>query len=64
MYYLLQHYEHLNSAHRVYLCIKYQHTLHTVHNNVRRGVKVKVKVTLEQATKAHRWSTGIALHFL
>jgi hypothetical protein len=27
-------------------------------------VKVKVKVTLEQATKAHRGSRGIALLFL
>ena len=27
-------------------------------------VKVKVKFTLEQATKAHRWSRGIALLFL
>jgi hypothetical protein len=27
-------------------------------------VKVKVKVTLEQATKVHRWSKGIALLFL
>jgi hypothetical protein len=28
------------------------------------GVKVKVKVTLEQATKAQRGSSGIALLFL
>jgi hypothetical protein len=28
------------------------------------GVKVKVKFTLEQATKAQRGSTGIALLFL
>ena len=27
-------------------------------------VKVKVKFTLEQATKAQRWSRGIALLFL
>jgi hypothetical protein len=27
-------------------------------------LKVKVKVTLEQATKADRWSRGIALLFL
>jgi hypothetical protein len=27
-------------------------------------IKVKVKVTLEQATKAQRWSRGIALLFL
>ena len=27
-------------------------------------VKVKVKVTLEQAMKAQRWSRGIALFFL
>jgi len=27
-------------------------------------IKVKVKFTLEQATKAHRGSTGIALLFL
>jgi hypothetical protein len=26
-------------------------------------VKVKVKFTLEQPTKAQRWSRGIALHF-
>jgi hypothetical protein len=28
------------------------------------NVKVKVKVTLEQAMKAHMWSRGIALLFL
>jgi len=27
-------------------------------------IKVKVKLTLEQATKAQRWSRGIALLFL
>ena len=27
-------------------------------------IKVKVKVTLEQTTKAQRWSRGIALFFL
>jgi hypothetical protein len=27
-------------------------------------VKVKVKVTIEQVTKAQRWSRGIALLFL
>jgi hypothetical protein len=27
-------------------------------------VKVKVKVTLQQATKTQRWSSGIALLFL
>jgi hypothetical protein len=27
-------------------------------------LKVKVKFTLEQATNAQRWSTGIAPHFL
>jgi hypothetical protein len=27
-------------------------------------VKVKVKFTLEQATKAQRWSRGVALLFL
>ena len=28
------------------------------------GLKVKVKVILEQATEAQRWSRGIALFFL
>jgi hypothetical protein len=28
------------------------------------AVNVKVKVTLEQATKAQRWSRGIAVLFL
>ena len=32
--------------------------------NVEMMVKVKVKFTLEQATKAHRGSRGIALLFL
>jgi hypothetical protein len=27
-------------------------------------VKVKVNFTLEQATKAQKWSRGISLHFL
>ena len=31
--------------------------------NIRR-IKVKVKVTIEQSTKAQRWSRGIALRFL
>jgi len=30
----------------------------------KKGVKVKVKFTLEQATKAQRWSRGIAVLFL
>jgi hypothetical protein len=35
-----------------------------IHNPEGKGKKVKVKVTLEQATKAERGSTGIALLFL
>jgi hypothetical protein len=32
--------------------------------NIATKVMVKVKLSLEQATKAQRWSTGIALLFL
>jgi len=35
-----------------------------VHGVVGMQVKVKIKFTLEQATKAQRWRRGIALLFL
>jgi hypothetical protein len=45
----------------LYLFLPYFEVIHTVHYIY---VKVKVKVTLEQATKAQTGSRGIALLFL
>jgi hypothetical protein len=44
--------------------IKVTHTNILIYTYIKVKVKVKVKFALEQATKAQRWSRGIALFFL